>query len=255
LTGDFSGIESRVLAWLAGEATKLAMWSRFDATGDAADDPYFILGRQLGFAPDIARALGKIADLAFGYGGGVAAFKNFAPKDHGYSDDAIDGFKHAWRREHPRTTQFWYGLGRAAVSAVQSGRQIAYGRLTLRCEHIKNVPFLFLTRPSGRAISYPFARLIRTDRGDIAVSFMDNNPLTGWAEYRPGRGAWGGTYAENATQGVSRDLLAEAMVRLEAAGYPVVLHVHDEISAELPEGTGGLDEFQALVLEAPPWAS
>jgi DNA polymerase len=111
----------------------------------------------------------------------------------------------------------------------------------LRCERLHDIPFLFITLPSGRSISYPFVRLFRRERGSLAVSFWDNAILTGgWTEYRPGRGMWGGGFTENIVQGIARDLLAAAMTRLEAAGYPIVLHVHDAIVCEVPHGASEL---------------
>jgi DNA polymerase len=238
--GDYSAIESRATAWIAGERDKLAQWAKFDQTGDPRDEPYFVLGSLLGFPKETARTYGKIADLAFGYGGGIGAYKNFASEDDTASDLQIEGFKRTWRERHPQIVQFWYGIERAAVAAVHRPLTIVpYGRLKLECRHLNEIPFLFIRLPSGRELSYPFAKLIRNARGNVAVSFMDNAIVTGgWTEYRPGRGAWGGVFTENIVQGIARDHLAAALRRLEAAGYPVVLHVHDGIACEVPHGAG-----------------
>jgi DNA polymerase len=237
LVADYSAIESRALAFITGESLKLALWARFDQTQDPRDDPYFIIGKLLGFPDEIARQYGKIADLAFGYGGGLGAYKNFAPEGDTASDAQIEAHKQTWRRQHPETVQFWRGIEHAAIAAMRRAPEpVRYGRFTLRCERLHGIPFLFITLPSGRALSYPFAKLIRNERGYTAVSFMDN-ALGKWVEYRPGQGAWGGTFTENLTQAVARDLLAAAMIRLEAAGYPVVLHVHDAIVCEVRDDT------------------
>ena len=240
--GDYSAIESRVTAWIAGETGKLAQWKRFDESGDPHDEPYYTLGRALGFPEKTARAAGKICDLAFGYGGGIGAYKNFAPEDDTASDIQIEGFKRTWRERHPQTVQFWYGIERAAVAAVHRPLTIVpYGRLKLECRPLHEIPFLFVRLPSGRELSYPFAKLIRNARGNVAVSFMDNAIITGgWCEYRPGRGAWGGVFTENIVQGIARDHLAAALRRLEAAGYAVVLHVHDGIACEVPNGASNV---------------
>ena len=242
LTADYSAIESRVLAWIADEPAKMAMWARFDETGDPDDDPYVIIGRKLGFPKETARQFGKIADLAFGYGGGIGAYRNFAPEDDNVSDAEIKRQQLTWRAQHPQTEQFWHGIERAAISAIHnSPKPERYGRLMLRCERLHDIPFLFITLPSGRSISYPFVRLFRRERGFWAVSFMDNAILAGgWTEYRPGRGMWGGGFTENIVQGIARDLLAAAMTRLEASGYPIVLHVHDAIVCEVPNGVSEL---------------
>jgi hypothetical protein len=265
LVGDFSGIESVVLAWLAGDKNKIEQWAKYFRTKDPADDPYLILGIALGFPPETARKYGKIADLAFGYGGSIPAYRNFAPADDDTSDERILQYRNVWRQRHPQTVNFWYRLNDAAVEAVQCApRAVQYGRLTLQCEQIAGGNFLFITLPSDRRISYPVARIIEKERinryGEkiryLAVTHMDNaENVGGWATVRGGEGMWPGQWAENITQGVARDLLAAAITRLEAAAYSVVLHVHDEIVVELPTGEGSLDEFQYLITQLPDWAA
>ena len=107
--------------------------------------------------------------------------------------------------------------------------------------------------PSGRRLAYPDARLIKTERGDRAVVFKDTKG--GWKDCRGGDGAYGGTWIENAVQAVARDLFAAAMFRLEAAGYPIVMHVHDSITTEVPLGFGGVEEFHHIISAVPEWAA
>lgn len=265
LIGDFSGIESRVLAWLAGDLGKLALWAKFDQTKDPLDDPYYILGCLLGFPPETARKYGKIADLAFGYGGGIPAWRNFAPLDDTTTDEQILVYRNAWRDRHPPIVKFWYGFDAnqyrtgAAIQAMRNAPQpVQYGRLQLRCEPLNGVPFFFMRLPSGRSIAYPFATLIQSKYGHPAISFMDNK-LGRWVEYSRGeakiKGLWGGPLAENATQGVACDLLSDAMQRLGDASYQIVFHVHDEIIVEVPEGFGSDKEFQSLIEQLPAWAT
>ena len=236
LTADYSAIESRTLAWITGETSKLALWARFDATGDREHDPYIMIGDKLGFRGADVRVRGKRADLAFGFGGGIGAFRNFAPEGDTSTDEQIRAWRNAWRRQHPRTTQFWYDIERAAVAAVISHTPQTYGRFTLRFEEWRGVPFLFIELPSKRRLAYPYAKLITNDYGSTAVSFMDNAIVTGgWSEYRPGRGMWGGGFTENLTQAVARDLLAAAILRLEATNNSVVLHVHDNVVCEVSD--------------------
>jgi DNA polymerase len=249
LAGDRTGIESIVLAWIADQQNKVEQWSKFFRTQDPEDDPYYVLGRQLGFPQETARAKGKIADLAFGYQGGLGAYKNFAPEDDATTDAEIEAHKRAWRERHPQVVQFWYGVDRTAIAAVaRPGAPLRYGRLSLVCERIGGKPFLFITLPSGRRLAYPFPKLITNRFDRPAVEFMDNSLTNGgWVPCNRGHGCYGGMWAENIVQGIARDLLASAMLRLEAAGYPVVLHVHDEIVCELPDGVGDFDEFKRLV--------
>jgi len=110
-----------------------------------------------------------------------------------------------------------------------------------------------LKLPSGRKLAYPNAHTKLVDPQHGVVLFNDNSAGR-WRDCRDGRGAYGGTWTENIVQAISRDLLAEAMQRVEAAGYPIVLHVHDEIICEVPEGFGSTEEFTRIMTRAPSWA-
>jgi hypothetical protein len=127
--------------------------------------------------------------------------------------------------------------------------------LTLHCEPLGNGQVLLITLPSGRRLAYPFVKLITNRFGHAAAEFMDNSIINGgWVPCNHGHGCYGGLWTENIVSGIARDLLAAAMQRLEAAGYPIVLHVHDELVAEVPIGVGSLEEFRALVEQLPEWA-
>jgi DNA polymerase len=156
LIGDFSGIESRGLAWAAGEESKLKAWIKFDETGDPNDDPYVLNGRAFGHPEDKARPPGKIGDLAFGYEGGVGAWKNFAPEDDDSDEATIKRFRDTWRQQHPATVRFWRALNQAAIDAVcNPGVDHPVRGITFRYD----APFLKARLPSGRSLSYPFPRL------------------------------------------------------------------------------------------------
>jgi DNA polymerase len=256
IIGDFSGIESRVLAWIADEPSKLELWAKFDRTGALEDDPYFVIGRSLGFPEAQARKSGKTADLAFGYQGGLGAYRNFAPEGDTAGDAEIEGFKQGWRSRHPQIEQFWYGIDRAAIVAVNRTPEVnRYGRLRLQLKHCNGSSFLIIELPSGRRLAYPFPKIITNRFARPAVEFMDNSLINGgWGPGNFGAGAYGGLWTENIVSGIARDLLAAAMQRLEAAGYPVALHIHDEIVCELEDGVGSVEEFKALIVELPAWA-
>ena len=252
---DFSAIESRVLAWVGNEQWKLDVYSRYDATQDPRDEPYCILACRMLHVPDGSftsespeRKIGKTADLACGYMGGAGAIEKFAP---GVFDEAKrEQIKTEWRAAHPNVVNFWYEIDRAAWAAVQNrGSVVRCGPVAFRCVGA----FLFLKLPSGRKLAYPVARTKLTDPQHGVVLFTDN-AAGRWRDCRDGRGAFGGTWVENIVQAISRDLLAEAMLRIEAAGYSIVLHVHDEIVAEVPEGFGSTEEFTRIMTRAPSWA-
>ena len=153
-------------------------------------------------------------------------------------------------RRIPKIKQFWHDIDRAAVLAVRErGQIVRCGRIDLKYIGA----FLQLKLPSGRKISYPQPRIIEDKRGKHRVVFADNAGGK-FVDCRFGQGAYGGLWTENIVSGIARDLLAEAMLRIEAAGYPIVLHVHDEIVCEVPIGFGSTEEFTRLMTRKPAWA-
>jgi hypothetical protein len=164
-----------------------------------------------------------------------------------YSDTEIENFKAKWRGQHGATVRFWHGLENVLRRVLRSKKQTGFGNLS--AEAVNNT--LYLTLPSGRRLVYPEARLVSGKHpGTMQIVFKDN-ARCGWSDQR----GWFGTFAENVVQAVARDLLAAAMLRLEVAGYAIVLHVHDEIVAEVPEGFGSDKEFGALMTALPDWAT
>jgi len=251
--GDFSAIEGRVLAWIVSEGWKIATYAEFDHTGDPGLEPYCvtasrILKRTVTPDDEAGRGTGKTAELAFGFGGGAGAWRRFDSTDT-YDDAAVEAFKTGWRNEHPATTEFWKAIQRAALQAVHTGQRIEVpgGKLAFAMAG----GTLWMTLPSGRRLAYPEARIGPGKfEGHRAVYFHDS-ARHGWTEV----GSWYGLLTENAVQAIARDLLAAAMQRAEAAGYRVVLHVHDELVAEVPENFGSTEEFLRLMTELPDWAA
>jgi DNA polymerase len=254
MAADFSTIESRILAWLAGETWKLEAYREFDRTGDKALDPYRVLASKMLNKPaaeidDKERQQGKGAELAAGFGGGPGAWRRIFPDedrpDHEIKKDII-----RWRRMHPRTRRFWKRLYRAVCLSFRAGVPIRVNEPPLP-EIITRFAEgnLYITLPSGRDITYPNARLTPGKYDDPDVSFYDN-AHGHWREVR----AWFGVFVENVVQGTARDLLAAALERLEAHGLAVCFHCHDEAVAEVPIGTITESEFLAIVLQPPNWA-
>src|SRR5262249_28470728 len=156
---DLSGIESRVVAWVSGQQSKLDMWQAFDRSGNPEDEPYRRLGVEIfNLPPEKARDTGKTPDLAFSYLDSVGAWRKLAPADDTATEAQILQRRDIWRSAHQRTTQFWTKVDRAAkiairrpgtVVPVSAGIAFRYGR----------DGFLRLRLPSGRRLAYPFARL------------------------------------------------------------------------------------------------
>jgi Toprim domain/CHC2 zinc finger/DNA polymerase family A len=252
IAGDFSAIESRVLAWLANEKWKLETYRKYDETSDPQFEPYCVLASQAlkrTVTPDdaVGRQFGKTYDLAFGFGGGRGAWRKFDTSDT-YSDAEIESFKHQFRRTHRATFRFWHALERVAHRTVRTKQRTALGNQF--CFDIERGT-LFMTLPSGRRLAYPEARMVPGKFEETRNIRHKDNADGAWAD----TDTWYGTLVENAVQAVARDLLVAAMQRLEAAGYKVVLHVHDEIVCEVPEDFGSEDEFLRLMLELPDWAA
>lgn len=178
----------------------------------------------------------------------MRAFRNFEPER--FSDTEVEQFKLDWRAAHPRIKKFWHEVDVAAWRAVRErGHVINCGRIAFKCEGA----YLFLKLPSNRKLAYPFPRIEIENLEHEFVVFKDN-AAGQWRDCRSGRGAYGGLWTENIVSAISRDLLASAMMRIEAAGYSIILHVHDEIIAEVPEGFGSPAEFIKLMTTSPSWA-
>lgn len=156
-----------------------------------------------------------------------------------------------YRETYAGVTKFWYACERAAIEAVRTGKIIHSGKLTWGVLD----SFLFCRLPSGRCLAYPFPKLERkkTPWGEekTVLTFMTTNATT--KQWQRGH-TYGGKLVENLTQATARDLMAEAMLRLENKGYPIILTVHDEVVAEVKEGQGSVKEFTKIMTELPSWA-
>jgi DNA polymerase bacteriophage-type len=258
-SGDFSAVESVVLAWLASEHWKLAAYASFIRTGNKQLEPYRVIARRMLHKPDGAeisateRQLGKAGELASGFGGSVGAWRRIVPHDT-RTDDEIKAIIHQWRQAHPATTKFWKDLARAIRVTIRTEQPVM---VTEPPQPPLMAAFndrtLTLKLPSGRIISYPEARLVPNNKfedGDPDVQFMDNAR----GQCKTTRG-WFGTFVENVVQGTARDLLAAAIERFETRGIPVVFHCHDEVTVEVPIGSLSDAEFLEILLKLPAWAT
>ena len=253
LVSDWSNIEGRVLAWLAGEAWKIEAFESFD-NGTGPD--LYLLSYSTSFHVAVEkvtkdmRQIGKVTELSMGYQGGVGAFQSMAI-NYGVkvTDDRADEIKTAWRNAHPKTVQFWYAVEDAAVNAVLNHKQnFKVGCLTFRTQD----SFLMCRLPSGRVLHYPAPKIenVTTPWGGNkdAITYLTENSITRkWCREK----TYGGKLVENITQAVARDILAESLLKIESKGHKTVGHVHDEI---IIEGRGDIEEIESIMCEIPEWA-
>ena len=257
ICADFGAIESRVLAWYAGETWKLDGFRQYDETRDERLHPYRQIAAQMLRKDVLAiaqaeRQMGKSAELAFGFGGVIGAWRKIVGDD-GRSDAEIKTINKKWRAAHPQVVKFWDALARAARRAIRTSSAI----LVAPAPHPPIIAAfdgraLTLTLPSGRAINYPDARVVpnkKFEDADPDIEYLDNAK----GQWVPKR-AWFGTLVENVVQGTARDLLAAALLRFEARDWNTIFHCHDEIVVEVLEGSLSDQDVLAALLEPPAWA-
>ena len=227
LVTDYAAIEARVIAYLAGETWRMEVFAEGgDIYCSSASQMFKVPVKKNGVNGHL-RQKGKIAELACGYGGGIAALKAFGADKMGLSDEEMQDIVSQWRQASPTIPRFWRDTEQAARKALETpGRTYA---LPCGVKYYRDADALRCRLPSGRVLSYWGARI---EKGGIV--FMGQNQTTRkWEKAQ----TWGGRLVENIVQATARDILAVAMLRLEEAGYRITFHVHDEIIAEAPAGS------------------
>ena len=239
---DFSAIEGWVVAWLAGQ----------DGMTSYEEMASEIYGVPVDEVTEEQRAVGKVAVLGCGFGMGAKKYGDTVFDWTGIriSEELEEKAVAIYRSVNAPIKRLWYDLENAAIRAVKVPGSIQkVGHITYRVKG----PYLWAVLPSGRPLCYPLPRLVDTlaPWGELkeAVEISTTNSFTRKWERRS---LYGGLQTENVVQAVARDVMADAMLRVEAAGYPIVLTVHDEVLAE--SDAGDLDHFQQLMSEMPEWA-
>jgi DNA polymerase len=248
-SADYSAIEARVLAWLANEQDVLDVFrSGQDIYCHAATGIY---NRPITPADKDERQIGKVAVLALGYQGGVRAFQSMATM-YGLviPDEKADEIKVAWRKANARIVSWWAALENAALDAIHNGVGVAPG-VVFGVED----NWMWCQLPSGRKLWYANPRLVEreTPWGALRTSVKCDGVNSVTKKFEP-FDLYGGLLAENIVQAVSRDLMASAMLRLEDAGYPIIMTVHDEVVAESSVESGTLAQFTDILCKLPSWA-
>jgi len=247
IVSDYASIEARVLAWLAGDDAVIKTFhDGKDIYKTTASRMFNVDYEKINYDQ---RFVGKVATLALGYQGGVRAFQKMS---EAYGTEVTEKealvIRNDWRDANHKIVKLWVDVERAARNAISYDGQ-KYEAAMGVFKMVKGD--LLFKLPSGRVLSFPEAVLRQGDRGaDIIYKGM-NNHTHRWDEIK----GYGGSFVQSITQAVARDILAEAILRLEAANYPVVLHVHDEIVADVPHGFGSLMDFEKLMCVLPDWAT
>lgn len=255
---DFSAIEARMIAWLAGEEWVLEVFRTHGKIYEAAAAQMFgvPIDRITKGNPEYSyRQKGKVATLALGYQGGTGALVNMGALRMGIPEEDLPDIVDRWRAANPAIVQFWYSVDAAAREAVNTGRSIALwdGRLTFarECDPENELDFLTIQLPNGRKLFYAHPHMGVNHFGRPSLCYWGMNQTTKKWEVVE---TYGGKLAENITQAAARDCLAEAIDRLEAAGYPVVFHIHDEVVIDIENDRASLDAVERIMSQAPSWA-
>jgi len=251
---DWSAIEARVLAWLAGQENILEIFRTSGKIYEHAASGIYQI--PMDKVTKDQRFIGKVAILALGYQGGKKAFQGMA-KNYGVdiSDAQAEEIKVKWREANPKIVNYWYALENAAINAVMKpGQRFKAGEKTREVTYFMQNSFLYCELPSGRCLTYPFATTRNVDwygNSKKQISYMTRNGISKkWEESH----LYGGLLSENISQAVARDILADALLELDSKNYKVVMHCHDEIICEMPNGIGSIEEMKKIMCSSSPWA-
>ncbi|CAK7037478.1 MAG: hypothetical protein BACD_00172 [Bacteroides rodentium] len=249
IVADFSAIEARVLAWEAGEEWTLDSFRKGKDLYCATASQMFGVPVEKHGENSELRQKGKIATLACGYQGGSGALISMGALDMGLKEDELPDIISGWREANPHVVQYWWDVQEAAIKTVQDHDERTVERVTFRYY----AGTLWLELPSGRRLAYLKPRILPNKFGHMSLTFEGSGSgegSGGWGRQE----TYGGKLVENITQSIARDLLVDAMLRMEKAGLKVVAHVHDEVIIESPIGRHTIDEVCSLMSENPDWA-
>lgn len=244
IVADFSAIEARVLAWLADEQWRMDVFNTHGKIYEASAEQMFHLPPGSVKKGDPMRQKGKIAELALGYGGSVGAMKNMGALEMGLAEDELKPIVNSWRAANRSITKLWWDTDAAVRRCIQTKAPVDLPHgMRLR----KQGPLLRLRLPNGRELSYVKPRIDEDDNITYEGTIQSSG---GWGRIE----SYGPKFVENIVQATARDCLAEAMFRLERAGFPIVFHVHDEVICEVPNGVSSAKELGALMGQPISWA-
>ncbi len=231
IDADFSAIEARVISWLAGEEWRLEVFRTHGKIYEASASQMFGVPIDLikkGNPEYALRQKGKVAELALGYQGSTSALINMGALDMGIPEEDLPDIVSRWRDANKRIRDLWYKVDAAAVQVITQGGSVGVRCLILSHEWDANqgADYMTITLPSGRKLFYNAPQIGVNQWGNPSISYMGMDQTTKkWKRIE----TYGGKLVENCVQAIARDCLAQAIERLEAAGLPVIFHIHDEV--------------------------
>ena len=240
---DFSAIEARVIAWLAGEQWRQQVFAEGKDIYCASASQMFGVPVEKHGVNGHLRQKGKIAELALGYGGSVGALKAMGAIEMGLKEDELKPLVDAWRTANPMIVKLWWEVDRAVIRAVGDKATTETHGIRFTCQS----GMLFITLPSGRRLAYVRPRIGENQFGGSAITYMGTNAAKQWARLE----SYGPKFVENIVQAISRDILCHAMQALRDCA--IVAHVHDEVILEADPGMS-LEAVCERMGRTPPWA-
>ena len=246
IVADFSAIEARVIAWLAGESWRQKVFAKNGDIYCASASAMFHVPVEKHGVNGHLRQKGKIAELALGYGGSVGALKNMGALNMGLTEDELPAIVEKWRQASPHIVRYWWDVDRAVKQCITTRQPQRVGSVKFTLE--KGI--LFIQLPSGRRLAYVKPRIGVNKFGGDSVTYEGVGEQKKWMRLE----SYGPKFVENIVQATSRDLLVSSLRRLSHKGYRIVMHIHDEAVLEVPEGESSVEEVCAIMAETPVWA-
>lgn len=248
IVADFSAIEARVIAWLAGEKWRLEVFNTHGKIYEASAAAMFGVPIEDVTKGSPLRQKGKVSELALGYQGGPGALTAMGALKMGLKEEELQGLVDAWRNANPAIVRLWDITNKAAMLCIEEKTNALINR-NIHFQYARGV--LFIELPSGRKLSYLRPRIGTNRFGGKSIGYEGMNQTTKqWGLQE----TYGGKLVENIVQAIARDCLAYAMWNLDRHGYKIVMHVHDEVVIEIEDGAGHLEKVCEVMGQPIPWA-
>lgn len=246
MVADYSAVEARALSWMAGETWRQEVFAKDgDIYSESATKMFGVPVSKHGPNSEL-RQKGKIAELALGYGGGTGAMISMGALEQGLEEAELQGIVDSWRSANSKIVSLWWEIDKAVITCLKEKKVT-----TVKCISFSYASgILFMHLPSGRTLSYVRPKLFTNEYGRDEVSYEGLGSNKRWEN---NIASYGPKFCENAIQAICRDILAEAMIRLDKAGYKIVMHVHDECVIEAPMDAS-LEDACRIMGETPSWA-